>query len=204
MSKIYVVLIKAHTGLGSIARKIKKFEYTHVAVCFDNSFTDFYSFSRKHHFLPADSGFMIEKRDFYAFGEHKNFKTKIFEIEVPEDNYQSIKNFVEECQKDSQMMFNVFSMIFWPVEIYKSHNCMTFTAKILELSGVVQLKKDYYKMRLKDIDESLNEFVYSEGYLDRFDSDEYEEYMRYFSWGKRVLRIVKLFCLVILRMFTKK
>ena len=88
MSKIYVVLIKAHTGLGSIARKIKKFEYTHVAVCFDNSFTDFYSFSRKHHFLPADSGFMIEKRDFYAFGEHKNFKTKIFEIEVPEEVLQ--------------------------------------------------------------------------------------------------------------------
>lgn len=204
MSKIYVVLIKAHTGLGSVARKVKKFEYTHVAVCLDNKFTDFYSFSRKHHYLPADSGFMVEKRDYYAFGEHKDFKTKIFELEVPSENYEKITSFIEDCRSDSQMMFNAFSMIFWPVEIYKTHNCMTFTSKIIELSGVVCLKKDYYKMRLKDIDEVLGKHVYSEGYLDRIDSNMYPEYMRKYSLGTKILRTTGLFLTLLLRMFTKR
>lgn len=203
MSKIYVVLIKAHTGLGTVARKIKKFEYTHVAVCLDTEFEDFISFSRRHHYLPADCGYMVEKRDFYAFGEHKNFKTKIFELDIPDENFQEVMDFINNCKKDSEMMFNAFSMIFWPVEIYKTHNCMTFTAKIIELSGVVKLKKDYYKMRLKDIDEVLSSYVYSEGYLDRSDSDGYEEYMRKYSVGTKVLRTVKLFLALFLRMFTK-
>ena len=33
MRYIYIVLIKAHTGLGSVARKFTLYPYTHIAVC---------------------------------------------------------------------------------------------------------------------------------------------------------------------------
>lgn len=203
MYKIYVVLIKAHTGLGSIARKVKKFEYTHVAVCLNSEFRDFYSFSRKHHYLPADAGFMVEKRDFYAFGEHQNFKTKVFEIPVSDENYSKVLKFLEDCKTDEEMMFNAISMIFMPIEIYKTHNCMTFTAKIIELCDVIKFPKVYYKMRLKDIDQALQEFTYSEGLLDRESSNDYEEYMRKFSLGTKIAKTTKLFAKLLLRMFTK-
>lgn len=203
MSKIYIVLIKAHTGLGSVARKLKNFEYTHVALCLNNEFTDFYSFSRRHHYLPADCGYTVEKRDFYAFGDYKQFKTKIFELDVPEDNYVKIINFMDECKNDSEMMFNAISMMFMPVEIYKTHNCMTFTAKILEISGMISMSKAYYKMRLRDIDKALDSFVYSEGLLDRESSIEYEEYMRKYSIWTKIALTTRLFVRLIGRMFTK-
>lgn len=203
MNKIYVVLIKAHTGLGSIARKLKGFEYTHVAVCLDDKFQDFYTFSRRKHYLPADSGFMVEKRDYYAFGVHQNFKTRVFELVVPDENYSKILSFIEECRTDEEMLFNVISMVFMPCEIYKSHNCMTFTAKIIELSGLINLPKVYYKMRLKNIDSVLRPYVYSEGLMDRQPSAHYDEYMQKYNVVTKVVKTVKLFGRLVGRMFTK-
>ena len=57
MRYIYIVLIKAHTGLGSIARKFTHYPYTHIAVCLDKSLTDYISFSRRSVFrkLPSRS-----------------------------------------------------------------------------------------------------------------------------------------------------
>lgn len=202
MKKLYVVLIKAHTGLGSLARKFKGFEYTHVAICFDDSFTDFYTFSRRYHYLPSDCGFMVEKRDFYAFGEHQKFKTKVFELEIDEEHFEKIESFINECRNDSDMMFNAFSMIFWPVEICKSHNCMTFTAKILEISGIISLSLPYYKMRLKDIDRSLSDFVCYEGDMDRVASPEYDAYMCKFGVWTKLAGIIKLFGRLLGRMIT--
>lgn len=204
MSKLYVVLIKAHTGLGSIARLVKRFEYTHVAICFDKEFKDFYTFSRRYHYLPSDCGYMVEKRDFYAFGDHEKFKVKIFELDVSDSKMEEIKTFMKECETDSEMMFNAISMAFAPVEIYKTHNCMTFTAKILEITGIINMPKTYYKMRLNDIDSCLKDYLYFEGDLDRTPSNMYDEYMRKFSIFKRIGGTVSLFYKLLVRMFTKK
>ena len=55
---IYIVLVKAMTGLGKFARKFSKYEYTHIAVCLNDKLDDFITFSRKKHYTPFDSGFM--------------------------------------------------------------------------------------------------------------------------------------------------
>ena len=34
---IYIVLVKALTGLGRIARKITRYEYTHIAISLDEN-----------------------------------------------------------------------------------------------------------------------------------------------------------------------
>ena len=51
MKNIYIVLIKAHTGLGKLAKTITKYDYTHIAVCFDNKLTEFITYSRRRHYL---------------------------------------------------------------------------------------------------------------------------------------------------------
>ena len=79
---------------------------------------------------------------------------------------------------------------------------MTFTAKILEISGIISLSLPYYKMRLKDIDRSLSDFVCYEGDMDRVASPEYDAYMRKFGVWTKLAGIIKLFGRLLGRMIT--
>ncbi len=181
MKNIYIVLINAHTGFGNVARLVTKYEYTHAAVCLDRKLEDFITYSRRRHYLPFDAGFMHEKRDFYAFGSHKQVKIKLFRLPVDEAHYMNVIKFIHECENDHEQMFNMFSMITMPIihgfEIYKSHNCMSFVTHIAELSGAVTIKKSCYRYNIKEIDELLNKYFIKEGYLKRKNSEEYTCYM---------------------------
>ena len=182
MNEIFIVLIKAHTGLGSIARKITGYEYTHIAVCFNDSFDDFISYSRKRHYLPFDAGFMHEKRDYYAFGKYENFKAKIFRIPVDDFHEKKILNFINECENDERQLFNLFSMMTMPVihgfRIYRTHNCMSFVMRVAELSGAVKPEREYWRYNIREIDDALGKYFYYEGYLYRIGSSGYDNYMK--------------------------
>lgn len=197
MKKIYIVLIKAHTGLGSIARSLTGYEYTHAAVSMDRKMKDFLSFSRKSHYLPFDAGFMHEKRDYYSFGKHNFFKAKIFCLNVREKNYVKVQKFFEICENDNELVFDIFSMATMPVfhgfSIYKAYNCMSFTAKTLELCGVM-LSKPYYRYSIKDIDELLAENLCFEGNIKRTASKGYNKYMKKHTISENIHYGVKLIC----------
>jgi len=195
MKNIYIVLIKAHTGLGSAARKITRYEYTHTAVSLNGTLTDFVSFSRRRHYMPFDAGFMHEKRDFYAFGKHTFFKAKVFRLNITDENFSRVMKFIRSCESDTELIFNLISMatmpVFHGIQIYKAYNCMSFTARILQLSGV-KLGKPFYKYSIKDIDELLSDKCIFEGKVPRIPSSEYEKYMKkcspleYFKYGGRL------------------
>ena len=51
--------------------------------------------------------------------------------------------------------------------IYKTHNCMSFTGKILELSNSVTMDSKYYRYGLRDIDLLLADYFYKEKYVAR-------------------------------------
>ena len=55
---VYVVLVKALTGLGKFSRKINKYEYTHIAVSLKQEMEDFDTFSRRSHYTPFNAGIM--------------------------------------------------------------------------------------------------------------------------------------------------
>ena len=61
------------------------------------------------------------------------------------------------------------------VRIYKAHNCMVFTARVIKLAGV-KLDKPFYKYDIPDIDKLLTEYPHKEGYLKRIDSADYAKY----------------------------
>ncbi len=174
---IYIILIKALTGLGKIVRKIDGYEYTHVAMSYDDKLNDFITFSRRKHYLPFDAGFMHEKKEHYAFGNNKNIKVKVFKIPVSESNIRIIKNYVKKIENNNdEYIFNLYSMITMPIfhgiKIYKTHNCMSFVSKIIKLSNTIEMKKDYYKYNIKEIDKLLEEYVIKECYLEKKYDDE--------------------------------
>lgn len=204
---IYVVLVKAQTGLGKFTRLISKYEYTHIAICLDENLSKFYTFSRRKHFSPFDCGFMIETLDCYAFGKYKNVKLKIFKIPVSRENKEKIEKYIENVAKDSEYIFNFFSMITMPIfhgfKIYKSHNCMSFVTKIIELSEVVNMSKPYYKYNIKEIDELLTKYQYMEDFFDK-KKVEAKEYMHYVGLIKNILYFINLSGKLIYRLIVRR
>ena len=202
---IYVVLIKAMTGLGVFARKIFKYPYTHIAVCLDEELEDFVTFSRRKHFAPFDAGFMHEKREHYAFGKYKTFQAKVFKIPVIEENYEKIKAYVGQIENDEEYIFNIFSMVtmglFHGVRIYKALNCMSFTAKIIELSEVTKLNRQYHKYNIKEMDELLKDYLWKEEEFRKNTDDE--EYMSRKVWLKNIGLYFKLNGQILFRMLFK-
>lgn len=192
---IYVVLVKALTGIGKFARLTSKYDYTHIAVCLDEKFDKFYTFSRKKHYSPFDCGFMIETLDCYAFGKHNDVKLKIFKLPVSKENKNKIIKFIKKVSKDPKYIFNFFSMITMPIfhgfKIYKSYNCMSFVSKIIELSNTVNMSKAYYKYNIREIDELLIKYLYKEDFFKK-QKIEKEEYMKYVGILKNILNFINL------------
>ena len=204
---IYVVLVKALTGLGKFARLTGKYEYTHIAVCLDEKLDKFYTFSRKKHYSPFDCGYMVETLDCYAFGKHQDVKLKVFKVPVSKTNKNKIEKYIENISNDSEYVFNFFSMITMSmlhgVKIYKAHNCMSFVSKVVELTDSVDMSKQYYKYNIKDIDNLLSKYFYIEDYFKK-KKIEQKEYMKYVSIIKNIAYFIKLNTTLIYRMIAKR
>ena len=203
---IYVVLVKALTGLGKFARLTSKYEYTHIAVCLDENLDKFYTFSRRKHYSPFDSGYMIETLDCYAFGKNKNVKLKVFKMPVSKVNKEKIEEYINRVSNDSNYIFNFYSMITMPIfhgfKVYKAHNCMSFVSEIIKLTESVNLSKPYYKYNIKEIDTLLSEYMYKEDFFER-KKIETPNYMDYVGIIKNILHFGKLNGKIIYRIVVK-
>ena len=177
---IYIVLIKALTGLGKFVRKLTGYEYTHIAVSFDDSLTDFVTFSRRNHYAALDAGIMHECRSCYAYGDIEEFKTKVFKLPVATERLENIRKIVHELEADKDYMFNLFSMVTMPIlkgfRVYKAHNCMSFVGLIIKESDSIEMEKPYYKYSIPEVDDLLEDYLFFEGNLKK-DNIVLENYM---------------------------
>lgn len=168
---IYIVLVKAHTGLGKAVRLLSGgYAYTHIAFCKDDRFEEFITFSRRRHYAPFDAGFMHETRDCYCFGKHDRVKLKIFRLPVTPRGRRRVYRFVRQVeQRQETCLFNLYSMITMPVlngfRIAGTYNCMSFVGKIVELSGAVRLDRPYYRYSIRALDALLEPYLYTERYF---------------------------------------
>lgn len=204
---IYIVLVKALTGLGKFARKFSKYEYTHIAVCLNENIDDFITFSRKKHYTPFDSGFMHETLDCYAYGKYESIKLKVFRVPVTSKNKKEIEKYIETIANDKEYIFNLYSMatmsLFHGFRIYKAHNCMSFVSKVLELSKSVPMTKKYYKYNIKDLDILLSDYKYKEKYFYKTKIQN-KNYMNKVSFISNVIMFLKLNGKLLHRIFSKR
>ena len=204
---IYIVLVKAMTGLGKFARKFSKYEYTHIAVCLNDKLDDFITFSRKKHFAPFDSGFMHETMDCYAYGNNQKIKLKIFKVPVNKDNKENIIKYISKIENDKDYTFNLYSMatmsLFHGFRIYKTHNCMSFTSKIIELSNAVSMAKKYYKYNIKELDKLLSDYKYKEDYFYKTKIEK-KNYMDKVSFVSNIYMFFKLNRKLLYRIISKR
>lgn len=201
---VYIVLVKALTGLGKFSRKINKYEYTHISVSLEEKLHDFITFSRRYHYAPFEAGFMREKVEHYAFGKHKKVQIKVFK--VPAVNMGKLKSYIHLIEKDEEYIFNLYSMITMPFlhgfRIYKAHNCMSFVGKILELTGRVKMDKKYYKYNIEEMDRLLSPYFYMETEIEKTRNDE--AYMKKVGAFANLKSFAKLNGKLIYRMLCKR
>lgn len=207
MKTVYIVLIKAHTGLGAVARRITGYPYTHIAVSLDRSMEDFLSFSRRRHYFPFDAGFTHETRSSYAFGEHECFKAKIFALPVSDQAFSEITSYIAECERDKKRVFNLFSMATMPIiggfRIWHADNCMSFTSKVIQLSGCAEMQRPYWRYSIKDIDKLLCSQFFFEGKMQRLLPPD-DDYMEPFDLGLYLKDMLSLFGKLTYRLIFKR
>lgn len=190
MHNIYIYLFKEETVVGKVARKLLKYPYTHIAFTLNHE--DFITFSRRKHYDPFNSGFMIEKRDHYTFGNNKEIGARYYSVPLSDEALIKINNYMMEVSGDC---FNLYGMLLSPIggiEIPGANNCMTFVAKVLELSNIKLLKYPYYKNSISDIEEALKRGGYISKDIVIKKNKEDISYMQKVTLPKQITSFYKL------------
>ena len=184
-SYIYVCMIREETGIAKVARRITKSEYSHIAICLDAHLSEFITFSRRHYYLPLNSGFMRETRNCFGDMNQPNFKAKIFKIPIASNELLAIEALIDEIEQDDAYLFNIFSMITMPIiggfELYKAYNCLGFVGRVLEEVSSVEMDKPFYKYSIPDFDKLLMMYTYFEDLIDK-DDHHVPDYMKKFGF----------------------
>lgn len=183
--KITILFEKSQTKIGKIGRLISNYPYTHISYTLDN--LNYYSFSRRYHNNPFDSGFTNEKENYYAY--KNDVGVKVYTLDIGQDKIDKI-NKLNEKVKDK--VFDIYGMILMPFNIYRennnAYNCMSYMALIFEILEIPLINNPYYKNNIQDLENALiNYGIKGENKTLKYKYDE--NYMRKFN----KLDIVKSF-----------
>ena len=163
---IYISFIRTNTAFGALVRRLTKWKYSHVNICLDSKLNNFYAFATRNHKSELSAAFNMDYKDNYTLAKNKPVNITYYKIPVKKEEYEHIKNFINEIANDDEYIFNLLSMVTTTVlhgfEIHKSYNCITFISKILTFIESIKLSKKYYKYDLNELENEIKEFYYKE------------------------------------------
>ena len=112
MKKIYIVLSYTGTILSRIVKLYTRKEYSHVSIALDENLKHMYSFGRLNPYNPFIGGFVQESPNYGTFKRFKNSKIKIYSLEVSDEDFEKIKDTIEDVSKNrNDYKFNVMGLI---------------------------------------------------------------------------------------------
>ncbi|MBE6148821.1 MAG: hypothetical protein E7167_04990 [Firmicutes bacterium] len=97
---VYVILMNTGTLLSRTIKLITRYEYSHVVLSLDNTYTKLYSFGRKrvHNFLNAGLVTYGIESDF--FKKFKNTNCLIYELKVTQKQYSKLSKVLKNFEKN--------------------------------------------------------------------------------------------------------
>ncbi len=141
MKGIYLILTYTGTVPSKVIRSFTKDEFSHVSISLDLELSEMYSFARlrKYNFFVA--GFLHEKINEGTFKRFKKTKTKIYHMMVTEEQYEIIKETIEEFkQNKSEYKFNILGLCAVSIhtKIKRDHYfyCAEFVKYLLEKAKI--------------------------------------------------------------------
>ena len=188
---VYVSFIKTNTPFGRLVRKVTGWKYSHVNICLDSKLHRFYAFGRASYKSNLLANFNVDYKSNYTLLKDIPVDITYYKIPVTKDEYDKIKDFIDDIQEDGEYIFNFLSMITTTIlhgfEIYKSYNCITFISKIFSFISSIKLSKKYYKYDLNELEDEVKSFYYKqETYYYKMieDNNKYFDDIPYFKVKK--------------------
>ncbi len=141
MKKLYIVLAHTGTVLSRIIRMWTGDEYTHASIALDEDLNEMYSFGRKNAYIAFIGGFVKEGMKFGTFKRFYNSEIGVYEIEVTDEQYQKMCEFIEymKIHKD-EYRFNIWGLVLVAFnkkrDVEKIYYCAEFVKEALKESGI--------------------------------------------------------------------
>ena len=141
MQKIYIVLTHTGTILSRIIKTYPGDEFSHISISLNKELTEMYSFGRLNPYNPFWGGFVHE---YINKGTYKRFfrtQTKVYELEVTDEQYNKIKDNIEKIKNDEvKYKFNIIGLfaVGFHKTIKREHSfyCAEFVRYVLENAGL--------------------------------------------------------------------
>ena len=137
--KIYIVLTYSGTILSRIVKRYTKKEYSHVSISLDKELNQMYSFGRLNPYNPFFGGVVKESPKYGFFKRFYNTKSKIYTLEITEEEYNNIKRNIYNIYNEKEKYhFNMIGLMAVPlnVKVKRNHSfyCAEFVKYVLEKS----------------------------------------------------------------------
>ncbi len=111
MRKVYIVLTYTGTILSKLVKLYTHKEFSHVSISLDEKLDEMYSFGRLNPYNPFWGGFVHENKNKGTFKRFYKTKTRIYSIQVNEDQYESLKQLIKDIQDENKRKSYKFNMI---------------------------------------------------------------------------------------------
>lgn len=163
MKKIYIILTHTGTNLSKLIKNYTKDEFSHVSIALDVELKHMYSFGRLNPYNPFWAGFVHEYIDDGTFKRFYLTKTRVYSLEVTDEQYKSIKDTIQKIEQEKeQYKFNILGLFAAgfrkKIVMKKSFYCAEFVKYVMEQAQIetelpeVAKPEDFKKIKkLKEI-----------------------------------------------------
>lgn len=111
MKEIYIVLTHTGTVLSNIVKAYTKNPFSHVSIALDKDLQKMYSFGRLKPSNPFFAGFVHEYIHKGTFKRFYNTTTKIYSLEVTEEQYEKMEKIINRMEKQKEKYkFNILGL----------------------------------------------------------------------------------------------
>ena len=166
MKYIYILFSATPYKTGSFIRHMLHNRYNHVALSFDESLSDMYTFSRRHASTPFFAGFVHESFCRYEWkGDFSDIK--VCRLEIADKKYERLRTHIQKmCRQSDQYIYNFYSAAMTPlhhrVRIRNAYTCVEFVGDLLGIAGVENVTfGDFHS--LQGLEEICSPYVIYEG-----------------------------------------
>lgn len=198
--KLYIMISKTDTGIGTLIRQVSGYPYNHVSMTLDESFHHWVSFARFHQNTPLYGGYIREPAErFLAKGQ--TIDVRIFALELTPERYEELRQlFAKAGTPDSGYIYNYLELVTLSMgvafPIRNAYSCLGFANAVMGT--------DYRS--IKALDRQMTPHLYYEGTLNELAPDTGNRSDRYFAklgLAENLRRSAETMATMFRRIFTK-
>lgn len=133
---IYILISRTQTRFGRCIRWFGGIQYNHAAISLDSELKELYAFARPQHHAIFLGRLVHENLERYTLRKNRSVPAVVFRLSVSQEEYEYIRNMIQEISCDPEYMYNLFSVLTYPLThgfaTYKAFTCIEFVAHILK------------------------------------------------------------------------